>query len=185
MPRVAINGLGRIGRAALRILLDDDTLDLVAVNDVADADNLAYLIAYDTVYGRYHRTVHAEDGALIIDGTRIPTFAERDPEELPWADLGVDLVLECTGKFTHAEDLTKHVRAGASFVILSAPSHEDTVPTVVHGANRAEGNPQIIFVRELYDELHHPGHRDRQSPVRCRTLADDHHARLHRQPADG
>ncbi len=144
MPRVAINGLGRIGRAALRILLDDDTLDLVAVNDVADADNLAYLIAYDTVYGRYHRTVHAEDGALIIDGTRIPTFAERDPEELPWADLGVDLVLECTGKFTHAEDLTKHVRAGASFVILSAPTHEDTVPTVVHGANRAEGNPQII-----------------------------------------
>ncbi len=144
MPTVAINGLGRIGRAALRILLDSDGLDVVAVNDLADANNLAYLITYDTVYGRYHRPVHAEEGALVVDGTRIPVFSERDPENLPWAKLGVDLVLECTGAFTHTEDLSKHVRAGASFVILSAPAKSDDIPTVVHGANRAEGNPQII-----------------------------------------
>ncbi|MGH2992030.1 MAG: type I glyceraldehyde-3-phosphate dehydrogenase [Solirubrobacterales bacterium] len=144
MPNVAINGLGRIGRAALKTLLDGDGLELVAVNDVASAENLAYLIRYDTVYGRYHRKVSAEDGALIVDGRRIPAFAERDPVALPWRDLDVDLVLECTGVFTTAEGLTKHVRAGASYVILSAPTKSETVPTVVHGVNRPDGDPQII-----------------------------------------
>jgi glyceraldehyde 3-phosphate dehydrogenase len=144
MSTVAINGLGRIGRAALKILLDADGLDLVAVNDIASADNLAYLIGYDTVYGRYHGKVDAEEGALIIDGQRIPAFAERDPVALPWRDLGVDLVLECTGVFTTAEGLAKHVQAGASYVILSAPTKSETVPTVVHGVNHADGDPQII-----------------------------------------
>ncbi len=95
MPSVAINGLGRIGRAALKCLTDADGLDLVAVNDIVDAENLAYLIKYDTVYGRYHREVSALDGALVLDGKPIPVLAERDPAKLPWADLGVDLVLEC------------------------------------------------------------------------------------------
>ena len=88
MPSVAINGLGRIGRAALKILLDSDGLELAAVNDIAAADNLAYLLNYDTVYGRYHRKVSAEDGALVVDDRRIPVFAERDPGALPWGDLG-------------------------------------------------------------------------------------------------
>jgi glyceraldehyde 3-phosphate dehydrogenase len=144
MATVAINGLGRIGRAALKILLDADGLDLVAVNDIADADNLAYLIKYDTVYGRYHHEVSAAAGALVIDGRRIPALAERDPANLPWADLGVELVLECTGVFTTADQLEKHVQAGASYVILSAPTNSDTVPTVVHGVNRPQGQPQII-----------------------------------------
>jgi glyceraldehyde 3-phosphate dehydrogenase len=144
MATVAINGLGRIGRAALKILLDADGLDLVAVNDIADADNLAYLIKYDTVYGRYHHEVSAAAGALVIDGRRIPALAERDPANLPWADLGVELVLECTGIFTTADQLEKHVQAGASYVILSAPTNSDTVPTVVHGVNRPQGQPQII-----------------------------------------
>jgi glyceraldehyde 3-phosphate dehydrogenase len=144
MPTVAINGLGRIGRAALKILLGTDGLDLVAVNDIADADNLAYLIKYDTVYGRYPGEVRAVDGALLVDGTRIAAFAERDPENLPWADLGVDLVLECTGVFRSEEGLRKHVQAGASYVILSAPTTSDAVPTVVHGVNRADGAPRII-----------------------------------------
>src|SRR5574341_2228443 len=134
MPTVAINGLGRIGRAALKILLEGGGLDVVAVNDIADADNLAYLIRYDTVYGRYQREVSAEDGALIVDGQRIRAFTERDPGKLPWGDLGVDLVLECTGVFTSEEDLEKHLQAGASYVILSAPTKSETVPTVVHGA---------------------------------------------------
>jgi glyceraldehyde 3-phosphate dehydrogenase len=144
MPAVAINGLGRIGRAALKILLDSDGLDVAAVNDIAAADNLAYLLKYDTVYGRYHRKVSAEDGALVIDDRRIPVFSERDPSALPWGDLGVDLVLECTGVFTSEEDLRRHIRAGASHVILSAPTKSENVPTVVHGVNRPDGEPRII-----------------------------------------
>jgi glyceraldehyde 3-phosphate dehydrogenase len=140
MPTVAINGLGRIGRAALKILLDSDGLELAAVNDIAAADNLAYLLNYDTVYGRYHHKVSAEDGALVVDDRRIPVFAERDPGALPW----VDLVLECTGVFTTEEDLRRHIRAGASFVILSAPTKSQNVPTVVHGVNRPDGQPRII-----------------------------------------
>ncbi len=144
MGTVAINGLGRIGRAALKILLDADGLDLVAVNDIADADNLAYLIRYDTVYGRYHREVSVAAGALVIDGRRIPVFGERDPANLKWDELGVDLVLECTGMFRTEDDLAKHVQAGASYVILSAPTSSETVPTVVHGVNDPQGKPRII-----------------------------------------
>ena len=144
MPTVAINGLGRIGRAALKILLDSDGLEVAAVNDIAAADNLAYLLNYDTVYGRYHRKVSAEDGALVVDDRRIPVFAERDPSALPWGDLGVDLVLECTGVFTSEKDLRRHIRAGASYVILSAPTKSQDVPTVVHGVNRPDGEPRII-----------------------------------------
>src|SRR4051794_577194 len=99
MPRVAINGLGRIGRAALKILADSDGLDLVAVNDIADVENLAYLLKYDTVYGRYHREVSGANGALVVDGTSIYARAERDPANLPWHEMGIDLVLECTGAF--------------------------------------------------------------------------------------
>jgi glyceraldehyde 3-phosphate dehydrogenase len=144
MPTIAINGLGRIGRAALRILLDSDGLDLIAVNDIADAENLAYLVRHDTVYGRYEGEVSAGGGALVVDGRRIAVLAERDPANLPWEDLGVDLVLECTGAFTTAEDLERHIHAGASYVILSAPTTSETVPTVVHGVNRPEGRPQVI-----------------------------------------
>jgi glyceraldehyde 3-phosphate dehydrogenase len=144
MAIVAINGLGRIGRAALRILFDDDRLELGAVNDIAAAENLAYLINHDTPYGRYHHEVRAVDGALVVDNRRIPVFSEGDPADLPWRDLAVDLVLECTGAFTTVEDLKRHIEAGASNVILSAPTQSPTVPTVVHGVNRAEGRPQII-----------------------------------------
>ena len=144
MAAVAINGLGRVGRAALKILLDTDGLDLVAVNDVADLDNLAYLLRYDTVYGRYHRDVTAAKGALVVDGKRIPAFTERDPANLPWDDLGVDLVLECTGAFATANGLGKHLEAGASYVILSAPTKSEAIPTVVHGVNRPDGRPQMI-----------------------------------------
>lgn len=144
MPRVAINGLGRIGRAALKILLDADGLDLVVVNDIAGVDNLVYLLRYDTVYGRYHRRVDAVDGALLVDDRRIPVFAERDPAYLPWGDFGVDLVLECSGVFKTEDDLNKHLQAGASYVILSAPTAAESVPTVVHGVNHPDGEPRII-----------------------------------------
>jgi glyceraldehyde 3-phosphate dehydrogenase len=132
MATVAINGLGGIGRAALKILLEADGLDLVSANDIAEVDNLAYRVKYDTVYGRFHREVSAAEGALVVDGSRISALAESDPANLPWDDLGIDLVLECTGAFTTVEDLERHVRAGASYVILSAPTTSETVPTVVH-----------------------------------------------------
>src|SRR3954454_2247661 len=143
MANVAINGLRRIGRAALKILLDGEGLDLVAVNDLTDAENLAYLLKYDTVYGRYDREVSAAEDALVVDGRRITVLTERDPGNLPWDDLGVDLVLECTGAFTNAEDLERHVKAGATYVIRSAPTNSDTVRTVVHGVNRPDGRPQV------------------------------------------
>ena len=144
MPTVAINGLGRIGRAALKVLLEHDDLQVVAANDLASVDNLAYLIRHDTVYGRYPHEVCSDRGALVVDGHRIPVSAEADPERLPWRELGVDLVLECTGVFAHEEDLGKHLAAGASYVILSAPAASAVVSTVVHGVNAAVGDPQVI-----------------------------------------
>ena len=145
MANLAINGLGRIGRAALKILFDTDGLEVVAVNDLIPPDNLAYLLKYDTVYGRYEREVVAQKDALVIDGRSIPMLAERDPAALPWSELQVDLVLECTGVFRQEGDLRKHIDAGARFVILSAPAKAETIATVVPGVNRPEsGEMQII-----------------------------------------
>lgn len=144
MANVAINGLGRIGRAALKIILDTPELNLVAANDVATMENLAYLLHYDTVYGRYDKPVKTSDGRLIIGGQTVRLLSEKDPAKLPWKDLKIDLVFECTGRFTRREDLEKHLQAGASTVILSAPSKSEEVVTAVHGVNHPEGNPAII-----------------------------------------
>ena len=137
MTSIAINGLGRIGRAALKILEQADGAEVVAVNDLVPVDNLAYLLRYDTVYGRWPTTVAADGDALVVGGRKIPVIAERDPADLPWKRLGVDLVLVCTGAFRREEDLKKHLAAGARWVILSAPARTETVATVVHGVNRA------------------------------------------------
>jgi glyceraldehyde 3-phosphate dehydrogenase len=145
MPnRVAINGLGRIGRAALKLAVEQPELELVAVNEIGSLENMVYLLKYDTAYGRYERPVEAVDGKLVIDGRPLVYLSERDPERLPWAELEVDLVLECTGRFTEREDAEKHVRAGASWVVLSGPSKSPDVPTIIHGVNRADGEAQII-----------------------------------------
>jgi glyceraldehyde 3-phosphate dehydrogenase len=145
MAKVAINGLGRIGRAAFKIILDTPALELVAVNDLIPIDNLVYLLKYDTVYGKYEKRVTGDDNNLIVDGKRYPVFSEKDPAQLPWGKLGIDIVLECTGVFTKMEDLQKHVQAGAKFVILSAPAKGDEIGTVVHGVNvLSEGKAQII-----------------------------------------
>ncbi|MBL8079552.1 MAG: type I glyceraldehyde-3-phosphate dehydrogenase [Anaerolineales bacterium] len=144
MTRVAINGLGRIGRAALKIILDTPQLELVAVNDIVPAENIAYLLKYDTVYGRYEKPVESDGENLIIDGTAIRYFHEKDPARLRWSNLGVDIVLECTGVFTKREDLEKHIQAGAQYVILSAPTKSEDVVTVVHGVNTVDGNTNII-----------------------------------------
>jgi glyceraldehyde 3-phosphate dehydrogenase len=138
MAKVAINGLGRIGRAAFKIILETPELELVAVNDLVPPDNLAYLLKYDTVYGRYDKKVESESDSLIVEDKRYRVFNQRDPAQLPWGDLGIDVVFECTGVFTRKEDLEKHLQAGAKFVVLSAPAKSEDIGTVVHGVNTPE-----------------------------------------------
>ena len=144
MARVAVNGLGRIGRAALKVLLDRDDIEVAAVNDLVPAENLAYLLRYDTVYGRYRETVSAGDGCLVVGGRTIPVYSCRDPAQLPWADLGVDLVFECTGALREQADLAKHLSAGARFVVLSAPARTESVTTVVPGVSSASAPGPIV-----------------------------------------
>ncbi len=139
MARVAINGLGRIGRATLKIILDQPGFELVAINDLVPADNLAYLLKYDTVYGRYGKSVESSEDALSVDGKEIRVLNEKDPAQLPWSELGVDAVFECTGLFTKEEQLKKHLSAGAKHAILSAPAKSPEIATVVHGVNTGEG----------------------------------------------
>jgi glyceraldehyde 3-phosphate dehydrogenase len=144
MAKIAINGLGRIGRAALKIIEDVEGLELVAVNDIVPLDNIAYLLRFDTVYGRYGKKVETDNGALTIDGHAIRFLSEKDPTQLPWGELGVDLVIESTGVFTKRADLEKHLEAGAKHVILSAPA-KDEVLTVVHGVSQTgDDNPAIL-----------------------------------------
>jgi glyceraldehyde 3-phosphate dehydrogenase len=144
MAKIAINGLGRIGRATLKIILDTPGLELAAVNDIVSPENLAYLLKFDTVYGRYEKTVEHTEDSLIIDGQEYPVYQEKDPANLPWDELEVDIVIESTGIFTKKDDLQKHIQAGAKFVILSAPAKEDEISTVVFGLQR-EGQPEQII----------------------------------------
>jgi glyceraldehyde 3-phosphate dehydrogenase len=142
--KVAINGLGRIGRAILRLVMDEPSFDLIAINDLVDVENLAYLLRFDTVYGRYAKPVVVDGGNLVVGGRELRTLTSRDPLDLPWRELGVELVFECTGAFTRRDDLEKHLRTGARIVLLSAPSRGEDVETVVHSVNVPEGQPVII-----------------------------------------
>ena len=135
MTKIAINGLGRIGRAAFKIILETPELELRAVNDLNAADDLAYLLNYDSVYGRYHKKVAPAPDGLTVDGKTYPVFREKDPARLPWRKLEIDIVLECTGVFNQQADLERHLAAGAKTVILSAPAKSPEIATVVHGAN--------------------------------------------------
>ena len=135
MTKIAINGLGRIGRAAFKIILETPELELRAVNDLNAADDLAYLLNYDSVYGRYHKKVAPAPDGLTVDGKTYPVFREKDPARLPWRKLEIDIVLECTGVFNQQADLQRHLAAGAKTVILSAPAKSPEIATVVHGAN--------------------------------------------------
>lgn len=133
--RVAINGLGRIGRATLKQLLDSPTIEVVAINEIVPPENLAYLLSFDSAYGRYGKKVEFGESSLIVEGSEIPVLKEKDPADLPWKDMDIDLVYECTGLFTEPNDLKKHEIAGAKRVILSAPVKGEGVPMIVHGAN--------------------------------------------------
>jgi glyceraldehyde 3-phosphate dehydrogenase len=133
--KVAINGFGRIGRVTLRALLEKKGIEVVAINDLSDTSTLAHLFKYDSVHRSFKGTVSANSNEIIVNGKQIRIFAEKDPLKLPWQKLGIDLVIESTGKFTTAELAKAHVKAGAKQVIISAPSEDKDLPTVVLGVN--------------------------------------------------
>ncbi|NIG55211.1 type I glyceraldehyde-3-phosphate dehydrogenase [Chitinophaga sp. Cy-1792] len=133
--RIAINGFGRIGRMSLRMLLEKTGIEVVAINDLADIPTLAHLYTYDSVHGPYQGTVEATADSLVIDGKPIRILSERDPLQLPWAAMHIDLVLESTGKFTSRKAAEQHLQAGAKQVIISAPPSDKDIPTVVLGVN--------------------------------------------------
>lgn len=142
--KVAINGFGRIGRLALRQIIKTEGLEVVAVNDLTPADMLLHLFKYDTTQGRFQGTAELKDNAIVVDGKEIKVFADADPEALPWGELGVDVVLECTGFFTTKEKAEKHIKAGARKVVISAPGGD--MKTVVFGVNEdiLDGSETVI-----------------------------------------
>lgn len=154
MTRIAINGFGRIGRNALRVIEQQGhDLEIVAVNDLADVEDLFYLLKYDTVLGRYPQDLQLVDGNIVADGRTIRVFAEADPEKLPWTELGVEVVVECTGHFTKAEAARRHLDAGARKVVVSAPG------------KGVDGT----FVMGVNDETYDPATMDIVSSASCTT----------------
>ncbi len=143
--KVAINGFGRIGRLALRQIEKAEGIEVVAVNDLTPAEMLLHLFKYDSTQGRFQGTAELKDDAIVVNGKEIKVFANPNPEELPWGDLGVDVVLECTGFFTSKTKAEAHIRAGARKVVISAPGGND-VKTVVYGVNQdiLDGSETII-----------------------------------------
>jgi glyceraldehyde 3-phosphate dehydrogenase len=143
MPiRVAINGFGRIGRNVLRAAkkAGKNDIDFVAVNDLTDTKTLAHLLKYDSVHGIYPGTVEARENSLVVDGDEVKVFAEKDPAALPWGELGVDIVIESTGRFTNKADAEKHIQGGAKKVIISAPAKNEDI-TIVLGVNEDKYDP--------------------------------------------
>ena len=140
--RVGINGFGRIGRLAMRAIRENypNEIDVVAFNDLGDLDTMAHLFKYDSNYGKFPGTVEKKEGALVIDGDEIKALAERDPAQLPWGDLGCDIVLESTGRFTDRASAAKHLEGGAKKVIISAPAKNEDV-TIVLGVNEEQYDP--------------------------------------------
>lgn len=145
MIRIAINGFGRIGRTVFKILANSSDAEVVAINDLTDPGTLAHLLKYDSVHGKFNARIAASSNAIIVDGKSIPVYSEKDPSQLPWRELKVDVVIESTGKFTDVSKAKTHIDAGAAFVIISAPAKGD-IKTVVPGVNEdiLDGSEQII-----------------------------------------
>jgi len=138
MIKVAINGFGRIGRAFFKVAMENSDIDVVAVNDLTSNESLAYMLRYDSVYGKYDKSVEATDSKLVVDGKEIESLTEKDPMKLPWKDLGIDVVVESTGCFTEADKASMHFEAGAKRVVISAPG---------------KGDVQTVLVRENDEQL--------------------------------
>ncbi len=136
--------MGRIGRASLKVILESEALSPVAINDILPIENLAYLLKYDSTYGPYQLKVSVSGNTLQVGDKKITYFNERNPENLPWKDLNIDVVIESTGIFTQSEDAAKHLNAGAKTVVISAPTKSQDVPTVVHGVSSSLGKTSIF-----------------------------------------
>lgn len=141
MVKIGINGFGRIGRCVFRAGFEKKGIEFVAINDLTDAKTLAHLLKYDSVHGRFKGDVRAGDSSLIVDGREIMVLSEKDPEKLPWGGMGVDIVMECTGRFRDKDSVSKHLKAGAKKVIISAPA-KDPDWTVVMGVNEKDYDPE-------------------------------------------
>ncbi len=143
--KIAINGFGRIGRIVFKEMIKDPFFEIVAINDLSSAEELAYLLKYDTIHGRLNCKIEADESAIYYENKKIKVFSEKDASLLPWADLEVDLVLECTGAYTKLEDAKKHISAGAKHVVISAPGKGD-MKTIVYGVNEKtlDGTEEVI-----------------------------------------
>lgn len=144
--RIAINGFGRIGRNLFRLLLNHNTIEVVAINDIADTKTMAHLLKYDSIHGKLNNEISFAENAILIDGKQVLFFQEREISQLNWKDLAIDFVVECTGKFKTFETINQHIVAGAKRVILSAPSEVDEIKTIVLGVNEhmLDGTETII-----------------------------------------
>ncbi|ATO49063.1 MULTISPECIES: type I glyceraldehyde-3-phosphate dehydrogenase [Brevibacillus] len=140
MVKVGINGFGRIGRNVFRAALNNPAVEIVAVNDLTDAVTLAHLLKYDTVHGKLNATVEVKENSLIVNGKEVKVLAEREPAKLPWGELGVEIVVESTGRFTKREDAAKHLEGGAKKVVISAPASNEDI-TIVMGVNHDQYDP--------------------------------------------
>jgi len=143
MSKIAINGFGRIGRPTFRRIIDNHpNLEVKAINDLTEPSTLAHLLKYDSLYGKYDKEIIVRENELLINRKRVKILAEKEPTNLPWKDLGIDIVLECTGFFTDYENARKHLEAGAKKVIISAPSESLQVPTYLLGVNEEKYDPK-------------------------------------------
>jgi len=144
--KIGINGFGRIGRNAFKIAFERGDVEIIAINDLTDTKTLAYLLKHDSNYGTYHHEVGFDETGIIVNGTHVKVLAEKDPAALPWGELGVELVIESTGRFTAKEDAELHIKAGAKRVVISGPSKSDGVDTIVLGTNEdsIEGASEVV-----------------------------------------
>ena len=186
--RVGINGFGRIGRNVVRAAqaMGAKELDFVAVNDITDTKTLAHLLKYDSVHGRFPGDVAAEKDGIVVDGDAMRVLAEKDPAKLPWKELGVDVVLESTGRFTDRDQAALHLNGGAKKVIISAPAKKEDI-TIVYGVNHETydaGQAPRHLQRELHHQLPGAGGQGDPRPLRLRQRLHDHGALLHQRPAD-
>ena len=144
MKRIAINGFGRIGRAALKVIMEIPELEVVAINDLMSIDNAAYLLRYDSVYGRYATDIQIDGEYLHVRDKKILFLSQKDPAQLPWKKLEIDVAIESTGFFTNREDADKHITAGAKTVVISGPTKSKNTPTVLHGVNTEDGKVAVF-----------------------------------------
>lgn len=148
--KIAINGFGRIGRQVFRRITEKHPkLEVVVINDLTDTRTLAHLLQYDSNYGKYPEEVKSKDNSLVVGKKEIKVLAEKDPEKLPWKELGIDIVLECTGLFTDRESASKHLKAGARKIIISAPAKEKELPGFVLGVNEEKYDPKTMDVLDM------------------------------------